>query len=115
MAQRKFVPDRGDIVWLQFDPQAGREQGGKRPALVLSSRKYNAAARLAIVCPITSHAKGYPFEVQLPNDIKTSGVVLADHVKSADWQTRQAKFIERVNQRTLDDVSAKLAALLVIG
>ncbi|MFH0770036.1 MAG: endoribonuclease MazF [Candidatus Peregrinibacteria bacterium] len=106
------VPDRGDIVSLQFDPQCGREQAGRRPALVLSPRSYNAKVGLAILCPVTGHAKGYPFEVILPCGMKTKGVILADHVKSLDWQTRGARVIERVPPSVLVDVLAKLELLL---
>jgi mRNA interferase MazF len=75
---RAYVPDAGDLVWLTFDPQAEHEQRGRRPALVLSPRAYNVKARLAIVCPITNHVKGYPFEVPLPPSGKIVGAVLAD-------------------------------------
>jgi mRNA interferase MazF len=80
------VPDAGDLVWLTFDPQAGHEQRGRRPALILSPRVYNAKARLALACPITSQVKGYPFEVELPAAGTITGVVLADHVKNLDWE-----------------------------
>src|SRR5207245_2851651 len=86
MVARAYVPDTGDLVWLTFDPQAGHEQRGRRPALILSPRAYNSKARLAIACPVTSHVKVYPFEVPLPPGGKISGVVLADHVKNLDWQ-----------------------------
>lgn len=89
-----FVPDRGDAVWLEFTPQAGHEQSGRRPALVLSPRAYNARVGLALVCPITSRAKGYPFEVEVPEGLGIAGVVLADQVKSLDWVARRAEFIE---------------------
>jgi mRNA interferase MazF len=88
-----YCPDRGDVVWLEFSPQAGREQAGHRPALVLSPRVYNAKVGLAVVCPITSRKKGYPFEVDLPAGLGVVGVVLADQVKSVDWQARQATFM----------------------
>ena len=106
------VPDRGDIVSLQFNPQRGREQAGRRPALVLTPRSYNAKVGLAILCPITSHAKGYPFEVALPNAMKTKGVILADHVKSLDWQVRGARITEKVPPSVLAEVQAKLEVLL---
>ena len=109
---KSVPPDRGDIVLLQFHPQRGREQAGRRPALVLSPRSYNAKVGLAILCPITSHAKGYPFEVALPSGIKTKGVVLADHVKSLDWHAREARIIEQVPPVVLADVLAKLELLL---
>lgn len=106
------VPDRGDIVSLQFDPQRGKEQAGRRPALVLTPRSYNAKVGLAILCPITSHAKGYPFEVPLPKTMKTKGVILADHVKSLDWQARGARITEKVPPSVLVEVQAKLEVLL---
>src|SRR3984893_3449425 len=88
-----YVPDIGDLVWISFSPQAGREQAGRRPALVLSPNSYNSKAGLCIVCPITNRAKGYPFEVSLPEGLPVSGVVLSDHLKSADWQERNAERI----------------------
>jgi mRNA interferase MazF len=91
-----YTPDRGDAVWLEFTPQAGHEQAGRRPALVLSPRAYNERAGLALVCPITNQAKGYPFEVAIPTGEKISGVVLADQVRSLDWIARRAAFIETV-------------------
>ena len=106
------APDRGDIVLLQFHPQRGREQAGRRPALVLSPRAYNAKVGLAILCPVTTQAKGYPFEVPLSSGLKTKGVVLADNVKSLDWQARGARIIERVSPAVLTDVLAKLEVLL---
>ena len=109
---KSAVPDRGDIVSLQFNPQRGKEQAGRRPALVLSSRSFNAKVGLAICCPITSHAKGYPFEVSLPRWMKTKGVILADHVKSLDWHARGARIIERVPSSTLAEVLGKLELLL---
>jgi mRNA interferase MazF len=108
----RYVPERGDIVWFTFDPQAGREQAGRRPALVLSPALYNRRASLALVCPITSHVKGYPFEVQLPKGAAVSGVVLADHVKSADWQVRRARFAAKAPDAVLAQVTAKLRPLV---
>jgi mRNA interferase MazF len=109
---KRNAPDRGDIVSLQFDPQRGREQAGRRPALVLSPRSYNAKVGLAICCPITHHAKGYPFEVDLPQGMKTKGVILADHVKSLDWQARGAQIIEHVSPSVLAEILMKLELLL---
>ena len=108
----RYVPERGDILWLTFDPQAGHEQAGRRPALVLSAAAYNRRASLAIVCPITSQPKGYPFEVALPEGSAISGVVLADHVKSADWAARRAQFVAKAPADVLADVTAKLRPLL---
>jgi mRNA interferase MazF len=107
-----FVPDGGDVIWLTFDPQAGHEQGGRRPALVLSPKAYNLKSGLALVCPITNQAKGYPFEVSVPAGCGVTGVVLADHVKSLDWKARQAARISRFPAAALDEVLARLAPLL---
>jgi len=92
-AKRAYVPARGDAVWITLDPQAGHEQRGRRPALVLSPAAYNRRVGLALVCPITSQVKGYPFEVSLPDGLPVSGVVLADQVKSLDWVARQCACI----------------------
>jgi mRNA interferase MazF len=89
------ISARGDLVWLEFDPRSGREQAGTRPALVLSSAKYNGRARRAVVCPITSRIKGYPFEQPLPEGLPITGVVLADQVRSLDWHTRRARFLAK--------------------
>ncbi len=107
----RYVPDRGDIVWLMFNPQAGHEQAGRRPALVLSPRSYNGRAGLALICPITSQRKGYPFEVAV-NDERVSGVVLADQLRSLDWSARRAKKLARASDETLQEVLGKIAALL---
>src|ERR1051326_8913061 len=107
-----FVPDAGDLIWFTFDPQAGHEQAGRRPALVLSPRAYNQRSGLALLCPLTSRAKGYPFEVELPPGCGAAGVVLADQVKSADWSVRFVGKIGRVPASTLDEVVARLAPLL---
>lgn len=112
MVARRYVPDAGDLVWLTFDPRAGDEQRGRRPALILSPRAYNAKARLAIACPITTHAKGYPFEVALPDDGEVSGVVLSDDVKSLDWTARRVEFAETAPIDVVTDVREKLRALL---
>lgn len=112
MVTRAYVPDAGDLVWLTFDPQAGHEQRGRRPALVLSPRAYNAKARLAIACPITSQVKGYPFEVPLPPRGAIVGVVLADHVKNLDWQARKVVFEAKAPLDVLAEVRGRLKALL---
>ncbi len=109
---KRYVPERGDIVWLQFDPQAGHEQAGKRPALVLSPSAYNGRVGLALLCPITSQRKGYPFEVGLPGGLKIQGVVLADQVKSLDWRFRRAERVDGVPHAVLDEAVAKIRALL---
>jgi mRNA interferase MazF len=106
------APDAGDLIWLSFTPQAGREQAGRRPALVLSPRSYNAKVGLCLVCPVTHQAKGYAFEVALPDGLPVQGVVLADHVKSADWQVRGNDPITTAPADVLDEVRAKLKPLL---
>lgn len=90
------VPDRGDVVWLDFTPQRGHEQAGRRPALVMSPAAYNGLVGLALVCPITTQAKGYPFEVAIPKGGKAKGVVLADQLKSLDWRARNAEVFGKV-------------------
>ena len=112
MVARAYVPDAGDLVWLTFDPQAGHEQRGRRPALILSPRAYNLKARLVIACPITSHVKGYPFEVPLPPGRKISGVVLADHVKNLDWRARRVVFEAKAPADVVIDVRERLRVLL---
>src|SRR5580700_10576947 len=108
----RHIPDAGELIWLSFTPQAGREQAGRRPGLVLSPRSYNSKVGLCLVCPVTSHAKGYAFEVELPAGLPVQGVVLADHVKSADWQVRGCDHIATVTVEVLDEVRAKLKPLL---
>ncbi len=107
-----YVPDRGDLIWLTFDPQAGREQAGHRPGLVLSPKPYNQRAGLAIVCPITSQIKGYPFEVVLPAGLAMSGAVLADQLKNLDWKARLARKAGKVPGSTLSEVLERLSPLL---
>ena len=108
----RYIPDRGHLVWLSFEPHAGREQAGRRPALVLSPAAYNARARLALVCPITSQVKGYPFEVALPGGLPIAGVVLADHLKSVDWEARRAELIGEAPANVMREVLGKLGPLL---
>lgn len=112
MVARAYVPDAGDFIWLTFDPQTGREQRGRRPALVLSPRIYNAKAGLALACPITSQVKGYPFESRIPAGFNVSGAVLCDHVKSLDWQERRAEFAGNAPESVLVDVRERLRPLL---
>jgi mRNA interferase MazF len=107
-----YVPDRGDLVWLEFIPQAGSEQRGRRPALVLSPNTYNGKVGLALFCPVTSKIKGYPFEVQLPGGSAVSGVVLSDQLKSLDWRARKVKFIERTSAEVMAMVTARVLPLL---
>jgi mRNA interferase MazF len=108
----EYIPNTGDIVWIIFNPQAGHEQAGRRPALVLSPEAYNRKVSLAILCPITSQIKGYPFEVLIPNELEIRGVILSDQVKNLDWRARQAKFICKLPQTTMDEVLQKLYAIL---
>ena len=107
-----YCPRRGDIVWLTFTPQAGHEQAGHRPAITLSPESYNRKVGLALFCPITSHSKGYPFEVHLPQTCKISGVVLSDQVKSFDWKARQASFCCELPQDIVHEVLNKLGTLI---
>lgn len=107
-----YIPDRGDIVWLTFNPQAGHEQAGSRPALVLSPAAYNGKVGLAILCPITNQVKGYPFEVLIPEGLSISGAILSDQVKSLDWKARQAEFADKLPAVTVDEVLEKLNTLL---
>lgn len=107
-----YIPNRGDIVWITFNPQAGHEQAGRRPALVLSPATYNGKVGLAILCPITSQVKNYPFEVLIPNGLKIGGAILSDQVKSLDWKIRQAEFVCKLPASTLDEVLQKLSTLI---
>jgi mRNA interferase MazF len=107
-----FVPAAGDFVWLTFDPQAGREQAGRRPALVLSPKLYNARSGLALACLITNQAKGYPFEVAVPAGRGATGVILTDHLKSIDWKARRAEPLGHCPDEAMAEVRAKLAPLL---
>jgi len=111
---RSYIPDRGDIVWLEFNPQAGYEQAGHRPALVVSPKAYNEKVGLALFCPITSNIKEYPFEVVLPEKHKVSGAILSDQIKSLDWRIRRAKRIAAAPHNVLEEVLAKMLALLGI-
>ena len=106
------APDRGDVVWLDFDPQTGREQAGTRPAIVLTPREYNKRSGLAVFVPVTSQVKGYPFEVPLPPGFKVAGVALADQVKSFDWGRRRARFAARLPDDILDEIVARVATLI---
>jgi mRNA interferase MazF len=106
------APDRGDAVWLDFAPQSGHEQDGRRPGLVLSPHAYHVRTGLALVCPITRRAKGYPFEVALPAGFPVEGVVLADQVKSVDWRTRRSSFIARAPDEVVRSVGGLIARLL---
>jgi mRNA interferase MazF len=110
VSSARYVPDAGDIVWLEFDPQAGHEQAGHRPALVLSPAAYNGKTSLMVCCPLTTRSKGYPFEVAIAG--KPGSVALADQVKSLDWRARRAARKGRVSPAELEEVRAKLRALV---
>ncbi|MCC7264758.1 MAG: endoribonuclease MazF [Candidatus Latescibacteria bacterium] len=107
-----YAPGRGDVVWIDFNPQAGHEQAGRRPALVVSPLAYNSKVGLALLCPITSQVKGYPFEVRLPEGTGLSGVVLADQVKSLDWRVRRAERIGTLPEEVTGEVLMKLQTLV---
>ena len=107
-----YIPDSSDIVWIMFNPQAGHEQADHRPALVLSPKAYNGKVSLAILCPITSHVKGYPFEVKIPEGLEVGGAVLSDQVKSLDWKARQAKFSCKLPSTIYNEVVQKLSTLI---
>ncbi len=107
-----YCPKRGDVVWISFNPQAGYEQAGHRPALVLSPQAYNRKVGLAILCPLTNQVKGYPFEVRIPDGVKASGAVLADQVKSMDWRARKASRLCTLPETTVRQVLNKVGTLL---
>jgi mRNA interferase MazF len=107
-----YIPGRGDVVWLKFDPQAGHEQAGDRPALIISPKAYNAKVGLFLVCPITSQVKRYAFEVPIPPGLPVQGVVLADQIKSLDWRARQAHYICTLPAEITEEVIAKITPLL---
>ncbi|MFH0924079.1 MAG: type II toxin-antitoxin system PemK/MazF family toxin [bacterium] len=109
-----YVPDRGDVVWLNLNPQSGHEQAGNRPALVLSPLKYNLKVKLAIFCPITNQIKGYPFEVIIPDGLKVKGAILSDQVKNLDWQIRKAEFICKLPDYIINETLSKLGKLLLL-
>ena len=108
----KYIPQCGDAVWITLDPQAGHEQVGRRPAVVLSPRSYNSKVGLAILCPVTNQVKGYPFEVILPAGLPITGVILSDQVKSLDWRARNAELIYALPDKITTEVLQKLAMLL---
>lgn len=106
-----YIPGCGDIIWVNLDPRTGREQAKRRPAIVLSPKSYNAKARLCVICPITSKAKGYPFETPI-HLARTKGAVLCDHVRSIDWEERKIRFIEKAPDPTVENVLEKLGTLI---
>ena len=110
----RYVPARGDLVWLQFDPQTGHEQAGRRPALVISPDFYNRRVGLALFCPVTSKPKGYPFEVLLPEGLEVTGAVLSDQLKSLDWRARRAARIASIPEPLLEEVIARIRPLIEV-
>lgn len=111
--KRRYVPDRGDVVWLVFSPAVGHEQAGRRPAVVVSPAAYNRKVGLALFCPVTGQEKGYPFEVRLPSGLSVGGVVLSDHVKNLDWRARRATFAGRLPDEVVGGVLGKLGTLIL--
>jgi len=111
MVTATYVPERGDLIWLNFTPQSGHEQAGKRPAIVMSPSRYNAKTGLCVVCPITSRVKNYPFEVKISGK-EISGVVLSDQVKSLDWKARKAKFAEKALESSTGKVLQNIQLLI---
>ena len=107
-----YIPERGDVVWIELNPQAGHEQAGNRPAIVLSSKAYNGKVGLALFCPITSHIKGYPFEVLIPPGYIISGAILSDQIRSLDWKARKARFACKPDQTITQEVLKKTGILL---
>lgn len=108
---QKYIPECGDVVWITLNPQAGHEQAGRRPAIVLSPQSYNSKVGLAIICPITNQIKGYPFEVLLPDGLPVAGVVLSDQVKSLDWKARKVELICSLPDKTIAEILQKLGTL----
>lgn len=111
VARRAYIPGRGDIVWLDFNPIRGHEQGGRRPALIISSKKYNAKSGLALVCPITSQVKGYPFEVEFTTKV-VHGAILADQIRGIDWMQRAAEKIGIVSESVIIEVQEYVKKLI---
>jgi mRNA interferase MazF len=111
MVVKHYIPDRGDVVWINFDPQSGHEQKGKRPAIVISPKEYNEKVSLGLFCPITSKIKNYPFEVRIETE-KISGVVLSDQIKSFDWRAREIEFITKDDPGKIEEIINKLSVLI---
>ncbi|OGO20252.1 MAG: mRNA-degrading endonuclease [Chloroflexi bacterium RBG_16_50_9] len=112
VGSQTYVPQCGDVVWITLNPQAGHEQAGRRPAVVLSPENYNGKIGLAILCPITNQIKGYPFEVLIPNGLSVAGAILSDQIKSLDWRARNAELICTLPTETISEVLQKLVTLL---
>ena len=114
MVKNTYIPSRGDIVWVDFNPQRGHEQAGRRPALTVSPKMYNARAGLALMCPITSKVKNYPFEVSVQQN-NIQGAVLVDQIQSLDWHERNTRFIDKIDPFLLEQIQQKLLSLLTEG
>ncbi len=107
-----YTPERGDVVWITFNPQAGHEQAGRRPAVVLSPKAYNGKVGLALLCPVTSQVKGYPFEVPIPDGLPVNGVILSDRVKSLDWKARKAEKACSLPEESIKKIRQRVKALI---
>lgn len=112
VSSESYIPKQGDAIWIDFNPQLGREQAGRRPALVISRSRYNSRVGLALVCPITRQVKGYSWEVSIPEGLEVSGVVLADQVKSQDWRSRKVEFICKVPSAVTNQAISNLRKLM---
>lgn len=112
VSSRTYIPQCGDAVWITLNPQAGHEQAGRRPAVVLSPQNYNGKTGLAVLCPITNQVKDYPFEVVLPGGLPVAGAILSDQVKSLDWRARNTELICTLPDETISEVLQKLSTLL---
>ena len=112
MVKKDYIPERGDIVWLNFNPQASHEQKEKRPAVVISPKEYNEKTGLALFCPITSKVKNYPFEVVIKNK-EINGAVLSDQIKSLDWKTRKIEFIMKTTENKMNEIIDKISVLVL--
>src|SRR3990172_5101087 len=112
VSRRGYVPERGDVILMMFGPQAGHEQSGRRPGVVMSSSIYNRKTGMSLCCPITSHVKGYPFEVLVPAGLKISGAILVDHIRNIDWNTRRAEYLCKLPGKALEEVGNKILSLL---
>ena len=111
MVIKKYIPGCGDVVWLNFDPQSGHEQKGKRPAIVISPKEYNEKTGLGLFCPMTSKVKDYPFEVKIENEL-INGVILSDQIKSLDWETRKIEFIFKETPEKIEEIVSKINVLI---
>jgi len=112
VSSQSYVPQRGDVVWISLNPQAGHEQAGRRPAVVISTQDYNGKVGMAIFCPITNQIKGYPFEVLIPAGLPVEGAILSDQIKSLDWHARNAELIFALPANTVAEVLQKLNTLI---